>query len=120
MPKQKNPADRQPRESLMRKPLVSPTTLLEVISRGFQKWKSKLALQTSFGAACAAFSLPCSGQLINSEDPEHFRIEVSGSGWLLNTGGTQKQRIVLEGTPLSIHGSTPSLGTCPITVKPST
>ncbi len=49
------------------------------------------------GVACAFFGAACSAQT-SSESPENFRLEVTGSAWILNTGG----KIQANGSPVDL------------------
>lgn len=57
----------------------------------------KYVLLARLGIACAFLTVLCSAQT-NGESPEHFRLEVTGSAWILDTGG----RIQASGSPIDL------------------
>jgi len=57
----------------------------------------KYWLLARLGIACTFLGVACSGQTA-SEGPEHFRIEITGSAWILNTGG----QIQANGSPIDL------------------
>jgi hypothetical protein len=58
---------------------------------------NKYWLLPRLGIACAFLGSVCSAQSA-SEGPEHFRIEVTGSAWILDTGG----KIQANGSPIDL------------------